>query len=41
VLAEELVPVEEADKDQWTVYFEPLNLGRFNERDLKIEDALG
>jgi len=40
---ESLTPLlfEEIDNDLWNVYFGPLNLGRFNERDLTIEDALG
>ena len=41
VLAEEYVGLEEIDNDLWNVYFGPLNLGRMNERNLKIEDALG
>jgi putative transposase len=41
VLAEQYIGLEEIDNDLWNVYFGPLNLGRLNERDLKIEDALG
>lgn len=41
VLAEEYLGLEEIDNNLWNVYFGPLNLGRFNERDLTIEDALG
>jgi putative transposase len=41
VLGEEFVGLEEIDNDLWNVYFGPLNLGRMNERNLKIEDALG
>jgi hypothetical protein len=29
------------DDDEWDVYFGPLRLGRFHERTLRIEDALG
>lgn len=41
VLATELVGFEEVDDDLWNVYFGPVWLGRFNEKELKIEDALG
>jgi hypothetical protein len=41
VLAEEYLGLEEIDNDLGNVYFGPLNLGRMDKRDLKIEDALG
>lgn len=41
VLAEELVAFEEIADGQWPVYFGPLQLGRFNERTLRIEDQYG
>ena len=31
----------EIDDAEWDVYFGPLRLGRFHERTLNIEDALG
>jgi putative transposase len=37
----EYVGFEEIDDGLWNVYFGPLKLGRFNERHMKIEDALG
>ena len=41
VLATEHVGFEEVDDDLWNVYFGPVWLGRFHEKELKIEDALG
>ena len=41
VLGGEYVGLEEVDNDLWNVYFGPLWLGRFHEKELKIEDALG
>jgi len=41
VLATEFVGLEEVDDDLWNVYFGPVWLGRFHEKELKIEDALG
>jgi transposase InsO family protein len=41
VLATESVGFEEVDDDLWNVYFGPVWLGRFHEKELKIEDALG
>jgi len=41
VLGGELVGLEEVDNDLWNVYFGPLWLGRFHEKELRIEDALG
>ena len=41
VLGEQYVGLEEVDNETWTVYFGPIELGRLNERDLKITDALG
>ena len=41
VLATEFIGFEEVDDDLWNVYFGPLWLGRFHEKELKIEDALG
>jgi hypothetical protein len=38
---EELVGLVEIDDGEWDVYFGPLRLGRFHERTLLIEDALG
>jgi hypothetical protein len=40
-LGGEYVGLEEVDSDLWDVYFGPLKLGRFNERNLRIEDHLG
>ena len=41
VLAEQYVGLEEIDNGLWNVYGGPLKLRRPDERDLKIEDALG
>jgi transposase InsO family protein len=41
VLGGEYVGLEEVDNDLWNVYFGPLWLGRFHEKELRIEDALG
>jgi len=41
VLGGEYVGLEEIDDGLWSVYYGPIRLGRFNERELKIEDALG
>jgi putative transposase len=41
VLGGEYVALEEIDSGLWTVYFGPLELGRFHERELVIEDSLG
>jgi transposase InsO family protein len=41
VLGGEYVGLEEVDDGIWAVYFGPLTLGRLDERDLRIEDALG
>jgi len=41
VLATEFIGFEEVDDDLWNVYFGPVWLGRFHEKELKIEDALG
>jgi len=40
-LGEESVGLVEIDEGDWDVYFGPLRLGRFHERTLLIEDALG
>ncbi len=40
-LGGEAVGFVEIDDGEWDVYFGPLRLGRFHERTLKIEDALG
>ncbi len=40
-LGEEYVGLVEIDDGEWDVYFGPLRLGRFHERTLLIEDALG
>jgi putative transposase len=40
-LGEEFVGFLEIDDGEWDVYFGPLRLGRFHERTLLIEDALG
>jgi hypothetical protein len=37
----EYVGFEEIDDGVWNVYFGPLKLGRFNERNMRIEDELG
>ncbi len=41
VLGGEYVGLEEIDNDLWSVYYGPIELGRFHERELVIEDALG
>lgn len=41
MLSEQYVGLEEVDNDLWNVYFGSLKLGRLDERDLRIEDALG
>jgi transposase InsO family protein len=41
VLGEQYVGLEEIDNGIWTVYFGPIELGRFDERDFKITDSLG
>jgi transposase InsO family protein len=41
VLGGEYVGLEEVDNYLWNVYLGPLWLGRFHEKELKIEDALG
>lgn len=41
VLAEQHVGLEEVDDGEWDLYFGPLKLGRFHERLLRVEDALG
>ncbi len=41
VLAEEYVGFDEVDNGLWEVFFGPVRLGRFNERDSKIEDDRG
>ena len=41
ILAEQYIGLEEIDNGVWTVYFGSLDLGRFHERTLSIEDALG
>lgn len=40
-LAEQYVGLEEIDDGIWDVFFGTLRLGRLDERDMKIEDALG
>jgi hypothetical protein len=40
-LGEESIGLVEIDDGEWDVYFGPLRLGRFHERTLLIEDALG
>jgi putative transposase len=40
-LGGEYIGLVEIDDAEWDVYFGPLRLGRFHERTLKIEDALG
>ena len=37
----EYVGFEEIDDGLWIVYFGPVNLGRFNERNMRIEDEFG
>jgi putative transposase len=39
--AGEYVGLEEIDDGIWNVYFESLKLGRFIEKQIRIEDALG
>jgi transposase InsO family protein len=41
VLGGEYVGLEEVDDGEWDLYFGPLKLGRFHERLLRVEDALG
>ena len=41
VLAGEYVGFEEIDSAEWDLYFGALKLGRFHERLLRVEDALG
>jgi transposase InsO family protein len=41
VLGGEYIGLEEVDNQLWDVYLGPLHLGRFSERDMAIEDALG
>jgi hypothetical protein len=41
VLGGEYVGLEEIDNELWSVYYGPIDLGRFHERKLIIEDALG
>ncbi len=41
VLGEQYVGLEEIDNGIWNVYFGPIELGRFDERDFKITDTLG
>ncbi len=41
LVAEEFVGFEEIDDGLWEVYFGPVKLGRFHEREAKIEDSLG
>lgn len=41
VLNGQYVGLEEVDNDLWSVYFGPIELGRFHEKQLVIEDALG
>ena len=40
-LGEEKIGLVEIDNGEWDVYFGPIRLGRFHERTLLIEDALG
>ena len=40
-LGGERIGLTEIDDGEWDVYFGPLRLGRFHERTLTIEDALG
>jgi hypothetical protein len=40
-LGDEQIGLVEIDDGEWDVYFGPLRLGRFHERTLCIEDALG
>jgi hypothetical protein len=39
VLAEEYVGLDEVDDGVWSVYFGPVLLGRFHERDCRIHGA--
>ncbi len=41
VCAGEYVALEEIDDGIWNVYFGPLKSGRFIEKQMRIEDALG
>ena len=41
VLGGEYIGLEEIDNDIWSVYYGPVELGRFHEQKLVIEDALG
>ena len=41
VLAEEYVGFDEVDNGLWEVFYGPVRLGRFNERNSKIEDDQG
>ena len=41
VLGEEYVGFDEVDNGLWDVFYGPVRLGRFNERDSKIEDDRG
>ena len=41
LLAPYAVGLEEVDDGLWDVYFEPVKLGRMNERILRIEDHKG
>ena len=40
ILADQFIGFEEIDNGVWTVYFGSLDLGRFHERSLSIEDGL-
>jgi putative transposase len=40
-LGGEYIGLVEIDDAEWDVYFDPVRLGRFHERTLKIEDAFG
>jgi hypothetical protein len=40
-LPQHAIGLVEIDDGEWDVYFGPLRLGRFHERTLRIEDALG
>ena len=41
VLQGEYVGIEEVDNGVWSVYFGHVQLGRFHEREMRVEDALG
>ena len=41
VLGGEYIGLEEIDNDLWSVYYGPIELGRFHEQELVIEDVLG